>query len=74
MRREVARDEKGPLRVGVRVSAVPHVGAEVPELIRVEVEVAEAPVLRVAEIAALLRAPHRPWLLVVLTPKLRVTR
>ena len=47
MRREVARDEKCSLRVGVRVTAVPHVGAEVPQLIRVEVEVAEAPVLRV---------------------------
>ena len=72
MRREVARDEKGPLRVGVRVSAVPHVGAEVPELIRVEVEVAEAPVLRVR--IAFLGTPYSPWLLVVLTPKLRVTR
>ena len=47
MRREVAWDEKCPLRVGVRVTAVPLVGAEVPQLIRVEVEVAEAPVLRV---------------------------
>ena len=47
MRREVAGDEKCSLRVGVRVTAVPHVGAEVPQLIRVEVEVAEAPVLRV---------------------------